>query len=164
MADTRVQTQVEDWVRENWMRDRFGRDFSRNRVTLSAGGVFDFDAVSADRTVIASISTSGGKTASGNYAVGKLMKIRSDMLFLHMAEGAKQRMLVLTEQSMLDVCEKERLAGRTPKGIEFHLADIPSELRAKLVKARAEASKEVTPNAVAEQLPDEVIFSTKSDS
>jgi len=42
------------------------------RVRLSSGGVFDFDAVSEDHSVVATISTSGAKTAGGKYAVGKM--------------------------------------------------------------------------------------------
>jgi len=37
-----------------------------------SGGVFDFDAVSDDGKIVASISTSGSKTATGKYAVGKM--------------------------------------------------------------------------------------------
>jgi hypothetical protein len=39
--------------------------------------IFDFDAVSYDKSIAACISTSGGKTSSGKAAVGKLLKIRS---------------------------------------------------------------------------------------
>src|SRR5690242_13777172 len=109
MADTRVQLEVEDWVRETWMTGQYGQQFSRNRVRLSSGGVFDFDALSADRSTVACISTSSGKTASGKHGVGKLMKLRSDMLFLTMAEGVSRRLLVLTEPDMFTTCEKERL-------------------------------------------------------
>jgi hypothetical protein len=56
-----------------------GQPFFRNRVKLSSGGVFDFDALSADRSVVACISTSAKNTATGNKGSGKLMKLRSDM-------------------------------------------------------------------------------------
>ena len=46
MADTRVQLEVEDWVRRNWMPEQYGIRFSRERLRLRSGGVFDFDAVS----------------------------------------------------------------------------------------------------------------------
>ena len=44
MADTRVQLEVEDWARENWMRQQFSHNFYRNRLKLASGGFFDFDA------------------------------------------------------------------------------------------------------------------------
>jgi hypothetical protein len=40
MADTRMQLEVEDWVRREWMPGKFGQPFFRERVRLSPGGVF----------------------------------------------------------------------------------------------------------------------------
>jgi hypothetical protein len=56
MADTRVQIEVEDWVGRNWMLQHFGVKFSRERLPLESGGVFDFDAVSEDHSIVATIS------------------------------------------------------------------------------------------------------------
>ena len=56
MADTRVQLEVEDWVRKQWMPSEFGQRFSRERVRLDSGGMFDFDAVSADESTVATNS------------------------------------------------------------------------------------------------------------
>jgi len=157
MADTRVQLEVEDWVRENWMREQFGQPFYRNRVQLTSGGVFDFDAVSEDKSIAACISTSAGKTGGGKFATGKLMKLRSDMLFLYLAVGLARRLLIVIDKEMHETCLKERSGGRSPKEIEFLLATIPHELHARLVKAREIASREVTPTK-AKQLPDEVLL------
>jgi hypothetical protein len=142
LADTRVQLKVEDWVRRNWMAPCYGTRFSRERLLLRSGGVFDFDAVSEDHTIVATISTSGPKTAGGKHAVGKILKLRSDMLFLTMAE-AKRRIMVLTEREMFQQCEKEAAGGRVPPEIEFACATIPDELRAKLVAARNKAAAEL---------------------
>src|ERR1022692_905424 len=101
MADTRVRLEVEDWVWRNWMAVEFGTKFSRERLPLRSGGVFDFDAVSEDHSIVATISTSGAKTSGGKHAVGKILKLRSDMLFLTMVE-AKRRIVVLTERDMCD--------------------------------------------------------------
>jgi hypothetical protein len=147
MADTRVQLEVEDWVRRNWMETHYGTKFSRERLRLRSGGVFDFDAVSEDLSIIATISTSGAKTSTGKYAVGKILKLRSDMLFLTQVD-AKRRIIVLTERDMCDQCNKEFAAGRVPKEIEFVCADIPSDLRARLVKGREKASGESSGKAV----------------
>ena len=141
MADTRVQVEVEDWVRRNWRASRFGVKFSRERLPLRSGGVFDFDAVSEDRSIVATISTSGAKTSGGRHAVGKMLKLRSDMLFLTMVE-AKRRVIVLTERDMRDQCQKEAAGGRVPPEIEFVCAEIPQDLRARLVSARLRASGE----------------------
>lgn len=141
MADTRIQLEVEDWVRRNWMAQEYGTRFSRERLRLRSGGVFDFDAVSDDHSIVATISTSGSKTSGGKQAVGKILKLRSDMLFLTMVE-AKQRVIVLTERDMCDYCVKEKAAGRIPPEIDFVRAIIPDDLRSRLVTARLKSSEE----------------------
>ena len=144
MANTRTQIEVEDWVRQEWMPGTFGQTFHSERLRLSSGGVFEFDAVSSDRTVAVSISTSAATTAGGKSAAGKLMKLRADMLFLLLAQ-VDRRLIVLTERDMYERCLQEVQAGRVPQSIEFHLAQIPDELAAKLGTARQEASREGSP-------------------
>lgn len=144
MADTRCQVECEDWVRREWMPTFFGQPFYRERMPLSSGGVFDFDAVSEDKTIVANISTSGARTASGKHAVGKLMKLRSDMLFLLLSE-APRKVMVLCEPDMCALCQRERDSGRVPKEIEFVHAPLPDELAIRLVAARKISSDEVSP-------------------
>ena len=141
MADMRVQIEIEDWVRRNWMLDQFGMRFSRERLPLRSGGVFDFDAVSDDRSIVATISTSGARTSGGKYAVGKMHKLRSDMLFLTMVD-AQRRVIILTEQDMFDQCEKEAAGGRVPLEIQFMCVTLPDDLKLKLIGARHKASEE----------------------
>src|SRR5205807_2594422 len=90
MADTRVQLEVEDWVRREWMKKLFAMRFSRERVRLSCGGYFDADAVSENFKIVAAISTSGARTSGGKNAVGKMLKIRSDMYFLLLADAERR--------------------------------------------------------------------------
>lgn len=144
MADTRCQLECEDWVRQDWMQQRFGQRFHRDRVRLTSGGFFDFDAVSADGATIGTISTSGAKTSGGKHAVGKLMKLRSDMLFLLLA-SPKRSLMILTERDMYELCEKEKEGGRVPRNIEFYHAPLPPDLAAKLKVARQVSSDEVSP-------------------
>src|ERR1019366_1745284 len=118
MADTRTQLEVEDWVRRNWMPSQLGVRFARERLQLRSGGVFDFDAVSDDHSIVATISTSSSKTAGGKHTVSKILKLRSDMLFLTMV-NAKRRIIVLTERDMCNQCGKEAAGGRVPPEIEF---------------------------------------------
>jgi len=143
MADTRVQLEVEDWVRREWMCRCFGQRFSRERVRLSSGGFFDADAVSEDMKIVATISTSGARTSAGKNAIGNMLKIRSDMYFLLLAE-TERRLVILTESDMYAQCQKEVAGGRVPKSIEFILADIPDDLRTRLVTSRRAASAEIT--------------------
>ena len=145
MADTRTQTRVEDWIRREWLQERFGQEFHRERRTLSSGGEFDFGAVSADKQIVACISTSRGRTSGNKYPAGKVNKLRGDMLFLIMTD-AEQRLIVLTDEGMLGICEKEKDNGRVPKGVDFLLARLPADIEAELAEARERASKEVRPS------------------
>jgi len=126
------------------MPQRFGQRFHRDRVRLTTGGFFDFDAVSADGTTVATISTSGSRTSAGKLGAGKLMKIRSDMLFLLLA-AAKRAVMILTERDMYDLCMKEIESGRAPRNIEFFHAPLPPDLAAKLQIAKRVSSDEVSP-------------------
>jgi hypothetical protein len=144
MADTRCQLECEDWVRQHWMPAQFGQTFHRERVKLTSGGVFDFDAVSLDQSIVATISTSSPKTGSGKHAVGKLMKLRSDMLFLLLA-GPQRAVMILTEHDMYELCMKERSGGRIPLQIEFFHAPLPSDLASRLLAAKQVSSAEVSP-------------------
>jgi len=143
MADTRVQLQIEDWVRRRWLPEKYGHQFRPAHLQLKAGGYFDFDAVSTDDTIIANISTSSGITAGGNLPTAKLQKLRADMLFLLMVP-ATRRLIVLTERNMYDLCQKEKKSGRVPIEIEFVHAELPADLASKLAVSRQKASEEMT--------------------
>ena len=134
---------VEDWVRREWMPERYGQRFSRERVELSSGGVFDFDAVSADGTIAANISTSSLRTAGGNLGSGKVQKVRSDIFFLLLAK-AHRKMVLLTERDMYERWLSEVERGRVPDSIEFVHVHVPDDLDTQLRASRAEASREVT--------------------
>ena len=143
MADTTVQLEVEDWVRRHWLPRKLGGKFSRERLRLSSGGLFDFDGVSEDEKIAVVISTSASKTASGRRGVGKMMKIRSDLYFLLLSK-AERRVIVFTQPDMYEQLERERKAGRVPPEIEYLLAEIPDDLKERLEAARAKASEELT--------------------
>lgn len=153
MADTRIQLLVEDWVRRVWLPRQYQQEFRKARLQLNAGGCFDFDAVSADGSIVVNISTSSAKTAGGRRGAGKLQKLRADTLFLLMT-NARQRVMVLTEQDMFELCQREKKSGRVPTEIEFLLSELPDDLAKSLQDARKSASSEVTPQK-ADRLSDE---------
>src|SRR5687767_2344155 len=99
MANTGAQGDVEDWVRRVWMPLQFGQQFRKERLRLLSGGVFEFDAVSPDDRIVASISTSCGVTSGGKHPAGKVNKLRGDVLFLTMV-AADRRIIVLTDRAM----------------------------------------------------------------
>jgi hypothetical protein len=142
MADTQVQREAEHWVRCEWLKKEFGQSFSKEKLRLTGGGEFEFDAVSADETIAMTISTSSGTTSGGKKPAGKLNKLRSDMLFLLMS-SAQRRIVVLTDQSMHAELLKEKARGRVPPNIEFVLASLPAELSSRLAAAQKVAAEEV---------------------
>ncbi len=131
------------------MPQKFGQSFSAKKLELSSGGAFEFDAVSADGRVVANISTSAARTASGRAGVGKFMKIRSDMYFLLLVDvdrlDVDRRIIVLTQEDMYHRCLDEVSRGRVDSSIEFVHAEISAELQDKLRKSRGVASHEVSP-------------------
>jgi hypothetical protein len=145
MADTTFHVTVENWVREKWMADKLGQPFMKRCVRLLSGGAFEFDGVSADGSTVACISTSPHKTSSGRNGMGKFFKLRSDMLYLVMADGVTRRLLVLTERCMYEACLRERKNGRLPLDVEFLLAELPADLREMLARSRERAPLEVRP-------------------
>jgi hypothetical protein len=145
MADTRTQVEVEDWIRREWLPAQFDQQFSKAIIKLSPGGVFNYDAVSEDKRIVVSISTSGLTTSGGNQGAGKLQKIRADMYFMLLTPNVEKKIVVLTGKDMFKKCSKEVEAGRVPKEIEFMCAEIPDSLRVKLVESQKNAAKEVKP-------------------
>ncbi len=145
MANTKVQGAVERWVRETWMPANLGQPFTKGRGRLSAAGEFEFDGISADGSTVACISTAKHKTSGGRNGMGKWFKLRSDMLYLVMAESVGRRLLVLTEPCMLEHYKAERARGRVPREVEVVLVELPVDLRERLAASRERASEEVRP-------------------
>lgn len=70
------------------------------------------------------------------------MKLRSDMLFLMMAQ-APRPILVLTQECMCKLIEAERKRGRVPPEIIVEHAPLPEELADELKRVRARNSSEM---------------------
>lgn len=102
--------------------------------------------MSDDGKIIAAISTSVGTTSSGRDATAKLLKIRSDVLWFYMLERVRERkLLVFSEQSMVDLIEKEKKKGRFPLEFEILKVTLHPELAAKVGDSQRIASEEVSP-------------------
>lgn len=144
MANSRVQLKIENWIRMQWLPQKFGQPFTLCQLKLISGGYFDLDAVSADGSIVANISTSSSKTTGGNLATAKIQKLRADMLFLTLVP-AKTHLIVLSEEDMFALCLKEKKSGRVPEEVEFIHAAIPDDLKFLLTEAKKVAACEVTP-------------------
>ena len=144
MADSKIQSEAEVWIREVWLLSQYDQPFRKKRLDLRSGGQFEFDGVSHDNSIVVAITTSGGTTSSGKKASPKLNKIRSDALFLTQITVAR-RVIVFSDQDMFNLCNAEVRAGRFPTEIEIVLVELPAELETKLREARRLAADEVTP-------------------
>ena len=144
MANTTAHRLVQDWITDEWLPKRYSQTFSEVELALSPGGVFNFDAVSEDRQIVANISTSQWKTAPGRHGSGKVHKIRSDIYFLLLTQ-ARLKLVVLTEEDMHGWWLREAAKRRVPTEIEFLHAAIPNDLDTVLRASRRTASREVTP-------------------
>ena len=147
MADTKIQKKVEDWIREDYLAQRFDKEFCEKKLVLKWGGEFNFDAVSHDGVVVANISSSAAKTSTGKSASGKTLKIKSDTLYLmNVSDSSKRiRIQIFTEKTMFDHFQQEVKNGRYPGDIELIHVNFPSDLQKQIEEVRNEAVREVTP-------------------
>lgn len=154
MSKSTFRHDVERFVRDEWLAPIVGQGFREANIALHAGGEFQCDAVSEDRKILASICTNAGKTISlkrSKKATPKLHKVRSDILYMMCAE-AERRIVILTDRNMYDLCMEQVNAGRMPVGIEFLLAEIPSEMLEQLGRDHYHAACEVIPGMPGTQI------------
>ena len=146
MADTSVQHEAESWVINYGLPTLFpGVTFAGKKLKLTWGGQFAFDAVSQDQSIVAAISTSSARTATGKLATAKFQKLKTDALYLLHLETPARRLMVFTEPSMHEYFKAATAAGRFPPNLELLLIALPPELHAKVLVSREVASKETSP-------------------
>lgn len=142
MADTRfLKHQVEEYVRDVLKRAH-GVDFRSESLTLSTGGRHEFDAVSEDKQIVATIKSSSGKTVSGNLPSGKMRGVEAELYYLTLVD-APTRMVVLTDPQFYRIM-LGRLKGKLADGLTLKLVELPPELQALASQVQKEASHEVS--------------------
>lgn len=145
MANTRYLTvEVENYVRDE-LAKRFGVSFSKRFLTLTTGGKHEFDAVSDDRRVVASIKATSAKTAGGNLPQGKFNNALSEIYYLSLVE-APQRMLVLTFPPFRELLVK-KIDGALVDGVTIECVPLPADMQSEVDHVLSKASKEVSPAA-----------------
>ena len=90
VANTAIlRYKVEPVIREQ-LAVRFGQPFASRILRFPEGGQREFDAVSADGRVVASIKCSSGLTSGGNLPTGKINSCITDLYYLSLvaAPGA----------------------------------------------------------------------------
>lgn len=145
MANTSyLRRQVEDCVRQK-LSEEFGVAFEARKVLLSTGGTHEFDAVSEDFRIVAAIKSTGGKTASGRVAPGKIKSAIAEIYYLTLV-SAEKRFLVLTSPEFYEIMSR-RLKGRLASDIKLKLVRLPPYLEQEVARIQTAASREVSPSA-----------------
>ena len=143
MIDTKAQIEVEKWIREVYLPNKYGQSFQQKNLGLQSRTQSKFDAVSDDSEIVAMISTSAGFTSSGKVATDEVMKVRSDALRFLMLDARPQKTLMIsTDQSMIDVVKDEKKKGRFPKELEILRVKLPPDLAAKVADTQKLASED----------------------
>jgi len=154
MANTSyLRREVERYVRQQ-LELEFGQPFLSQILPLTAGGRHEFDAASADRTVIASVKSSSGLTAGGNIPSGKINDCLAELYYLSLAQAPIRR-LVLTTLTFFEMFQK-RTVGAVVPGVQIVCIALPAGIQAKVDEVVREASREVTPAAAAAAVATEV--------
>ncbi len=133
-----LRAQAEDHIRRTILPTLFAQQrFVRERIALTTGGEFDFDAVSLDEKTVCCISTSVGVTSGGNSASSKLHKMKADILNLHLLPPGKRKVMVFSDAAMARLLQREADALRIPADIEILTVALPAELAAALAATTA---------------------------
>jgi hypothetical protein len=126
--------EAERWIRETGLPKLFNQPFRRQSVPLKSGGQYTFENVSDDGTIVAVISTTMGEAPDGKIAAQNLQKIRNNVMWALMIDQRPEKLLlVLTEQSMINLIKQEKKKDRFPKEIEIQKIKLPVEHAKKLI-------------------------------
>jgi hypothetical protein len=136
---------VEPWVRAH-LASRYGQDFAARVLRLTPGGAHEFDAVSVDGQIVASIKANSGLTSGGNYPTGKVATCLNEVYFLTLVD-ASQRLLVLTNPKFHAIFTRAT-AGQIAEGVKIELVALPDEMQRTVDGVTNLASREMSREAV----------------
>lgn len=146
MANTRLLTnQVEDYIRTELAR-QFGQPFQKQFLPISqrldgSQAMHEFDAVSADGTIVAGIKSASGKTGGGRRPAGKIASAYQELYFLSLVR-AERRILVLTAPDFYEILRKD-CDGKLAAGLELMLIELPPLLKAQVQVVQTIAREEM---------------------
>ena len=141
MANTNYLKEIQSWVRDNWLPKQFpGYQFDKRFLELTTGGKHEFDAVSKDISIVASIKTHSWTTSGGKRPAGKIAQLYQELYFLSLVE-VKKKYLILTNEDTYNNFQHESY-GKMASGIETVFCQLPSDMRRKVLDIQKGASKE----------------------
>jgi hypothetical protein len=129
MADTNPQSQAAKWIRDVYLPKKYGQPFREKSLELQSRALAKFDAVSEDGEIVAVISTNVGFTSGGRKNEDELNQTRAAALrFLMLDYIPKERLMIFTEQSMMDLIKDEKKRDRFPKTLKLVKVKLPPKL------------------------------------
>jgi hypothetical protein len=154
MANTSyLKNVVEPHIR-TVLADRHGVAFTAQFLELRSGGRHEFDAVSSDGRVIASIKSASGLTSGRKKPSGKIKDCIAELYYLSLVD-APERVLVLTTPAFYDIFAKDML-GKVAEGITIECIPLPPDMQAEVDKVVKAASDEVSPEAAKRAIAAEI--------
>ncbi len=129
MPDTKLQDEAVQWIRDVFLPKKYKQSFRVKKLELQSKALVKFDAVSEDGEIVAAISTNTGYMTGGRKSEEDLQKTRSDALhFLMLDYIPKERLMIFTEQSMIDLVKDEKKRDRFPLALKIVKVKLPREL------------------------------------
>jgi hypothetical protein len=150
---TYLRREVEAYVRAR-LGDEFQQPFTADFLPLRPGGRHEFDAVSSDRSVVASVKSASGLTSGGRVPSAKIKDCVAELYYLSLIEAPVRR-LILTTPAFFEIFVK-RTQGAVAEGIDVVCMPLPAEIQEQVDLVVREASREVTPVAASAAVAAEI--------
>jgi hypothetical protein len=150
MTDTRAYHEAEAWVRDHGLPRLFeGRRFKKLELEIGvkrdgSPAFHEFDAVSEDGRVVASVSCAAGRTSGDRAPTGQSRYAYKEVYFLSRTKASK-KILVLADELLFSVFTKES-DGKLPEGVGLMHVRVPDRIWNRVLAARTRARAEVTPS------------------
>lgn len=145
MADTALmKTLVEPYVRTR-LEQEYAQPFAQQFLDLPGGAKHEFDAVSADGTIVTSIKSNSGLTSGRRRPGGKILACYAELYYLAQIR-APMRLLVLTNPEFYDIFARDS-RGKLAPGLEIKLVELPADIQEQIQGVTDAASAEIAQSA-----------------
>lgn len=148
MANTaKLRYLIEPYVRSELEKIYIGHIFTEKRLPLrkKKDGTYayhNFDAVSDDNSIIASIKSHSWFTSGGKLPSGKIGQIYQSIYFMNLVE-AKTKLMIFTDYETYERF-KEYSNGKLDDNIEIKYIKLSDDLNRICIEIRNAASEEMT--------------------
>ncbi len=148
MVNTRhLMTAVEDHVRDVLSAEH-QIVFRKQRLRLQPGGYHEFDAVSDNGRIVASVKTAAG--GNSRHPAGKVTSCLAELYFLSLVR-AHRRYLVLTSADFHRMFTTT-MAGKIRNGIEIVHVPLPPDVQSRVAAVQEAGTDDTQPVLDADEL------------